>query len=68
MFKISLEAARVNVGLDQKTAASRLGVSNKTLCNWEKYITFPNAAQILKICELYRAPYDIIDFLPNRSL
>jgi DNA-binding XRE family transcriptional regulator len=68
MFKITLEAARVNAGLDQKSAAKALGVSNKTLCNWENYITFPNAVQVTKICELYGAPYDIINFLPDRSL
>ncbi len=68
MFKISLEAARVNAGFDQKSAAKELGVSSKTLCNWENYITFPNSVQIVKICELYRAPYDAINFLPERSL
>lgn len=68
MFKISLEAARVNAGFDQKTAAKRLGVSSKTLSNWENYITFPNAVQISKICELYNMPYDAINFLPECSL
>ena len=68
MFKISLEAARVNAGLDQKSAAKELGVSSKTLCNWENYITFPNSVQITKICELYHAPYDAINFLPKCSL
>ena len=68
MFKISLEAARVNAGLDQKSAAKALGVSNKTLCSWENYITFPNAAQIARICELYGVPYDVINFLPKCSL
>lgn len=68
MYQISLEAARVNAGLDQKSAAKKLGVSSKTLCSWENYITFPNAIQIVKICELYGAPYDIINFLPKCSL
>lgn len=68
MFKISLEAARVNAGLDQKSAAKALGVSNKTLGNWEKGITFPPADKIAKICELYGVPYDVINFLPKRSL
>ena len=68
MFKISLEAARVNAGLAQKSAAKTLGVSNKTLGNWEKGITFPPADKIAKICELYGVPYDVINFLAKRSL
>ena len=68
MFKISLEAARVNAGFDQKNAAKELGVSNKTLCNWEKYITFPNSVQVVKICELYQVPYDAVNFLPKCPL
>jgi transcriptional regulator with XRE-family HTH domain len=68
MFKISIRAARVNVGLLQKEAAEQLGVSNKTLCNWENGITFPPADKINAICELYGVPYDHLNFLPSNSL
>jgi transcriptional regulator with XRE-family HTH domain len=68
MVKISMRAARVNAGLSQKEAAIRLGVSNKTIGNWENGITFPPADKIPAICELYGVPYDQINFLPNSSL
>ena len=68
MVKMTLKAARVNAGFSQKEAAERLGVSNKTLCKWEKGISFPNAQQIKAICELYQVSYDNIIFLPNDSL
>lgn len=68
MFKISIRAARVNVGLLQKDAAEHLGVSNKTLGNWENGITFPPADKIPAICELYGVPYDHLNFLPSNSL
>lgn len=68
MVKISIRAARVNVGLSQKEAAVRLGVSNKTLGNWEKGITFPPADKIPAICELYGVSYDHLNFLPTDSL
>lgn len=68
MVKISLRAARVNAGLSQKEAAARLGVSNKTLGNWEKGITFPPADKILEICKLYSVSYDNLNFLPSDSL
>lgn len=67
-FKITLASARVNVGLNQKQAASELGVSNRTLCSWENGESFPDALQIEKICKLYGVPYDNINFLPNNPL
>ncbi len=68
MVKISIRAARVNVGLSQKEAADQLGVSTKTLCNWENGITFPSADKIPAICELYGVSYDQLNFLPTDSL
>lgn len=66
--KISIRAARVNAGYSQKEAADRLGVSNKTLGNWENGITFPPADKIAAICELYGVSYDNLNFLPSDSL
>lgn len=60
--KFSLAAARVNAGLSQKEAAEQLGISNKTLCSWESYQTYPNADMVQKICDLYGIPYDQINF------
>lgn len=62
MVKFTLAAARVNAGLSQKEAAKALGISNKTLCKWENYASFPGADMIPAICELYGIPYDQIDF------
>ena len=66
--KISIRAARVNAGFLLKEAADRLGISSKTLGNWEKGITFPSADKIPVICELYGVSYDNLNFLPNGSL
>lgn len=68
MVKLSMKAARVNSGLSQKEAADRIGVSNKTLGNWENGITFPPADKIPIICELYGVSYDNLNFLPIDSL
>lgn len=65
MEKISLAAARVNAGYSQKDAAEQLGVSNKTLCNWENGKTFPDQPMIEKICALYCVSYDFIKFRAN---
>jgi transcriptional regulator with XRE-family HTH domain len=68
MLKISVRAARINAGFSQKEAAIRLGVSTKTIWNWENGVSFPPADKILEICELYAVPYDNLNFLPSNSL
>lgn len=62
MEKISLRAARINANLPQKVAAKELGVSNKTLSNWENYKTFPKQPMIEKMCKLYGVTYDSLNF------
>ena len=68
MYKVTLEAARVNTKLTQKEAAKILSVSNKTLGNWEKGISYPPANKLAEMCALYAVPYDHLIFLPNDSL
>jgi len=66
--KVTLKAARVNAGLIQKDAAKKLNVSNSTLSNWEKSVSFPDAQQIRMICDLYDVLYDDIIFLPSNPV
>lgn len=68
MAKMTLKAARVNTGLTQKAAAKKFDVSNKTLCNWEKGISFPDASKIILICDVYGVTYEDLIFLPNNPL
>lgn len=68
VVKITIKAARINAGFSQKEAADWLGISNKTLGNWENGVSFPPADIIPKICELYGMGYDNLKFLPTSSL
>lgn len=65
-IKISLEAARVNAGLTQEQAASKLGVSRGTIINWEKGRIAPRIPEMDRIAKLYQIPVDYI-FLPRYS-
>ena len=65
---MTLKAARINAGIDQKTAANKLGVSPDTLGNWEKGLTFPNVPQILRIEDLYSVSFADIIFAPKNSV
>ena len=63
MSKLTLKALRVNKDYTQKVAAEKMGVSQKTLSNWENGITFPDQKQIEKICSVYDTSYDYINFM-----
>lgn len=63
MKRITLKALRVNAGLTQREAGKRLGVSTRTIWQWENAKSFPNPKQIDAICELYETNYDSIIFL-----
>lgn len=64
MIRISLKAARINARVDQKTAAKALGVTTKTLRNYENGITAIPGHSLRKAARLYNFPEDLIE-LPN---
>lgn len=61
-LRITLEAARVNRGLTQPSAARKIGVSVQTLINWEKGRTVPAVNFALKLCEVYGVTMDDLIF------
>lgn len=65
-FSISIAAARVNSGLNQREFAEKLGVSLATVTNWEKGKTEPNASQLREISRISKIPMDVI-FVPKES-
>ena len=67
-MEITLKAARINAGYDQKTAADKLGITRDTLGSWESSNTFPNVPQIKKIESLYGVRYSDINFLVKDSV
>ena len=64
-FQVTLRAARVNRGMKQADAARSIGVSSRTICNWEIGKRFPPADKLLNLCDLYGVPMDNI-FIPRK--
>ena len=64
--KITLPAARVNAGMNQREMAEFLGVDVSTITNWEKGKTEPSTSQLRKISEVSGIPMDYI-FVPEKS-
>nr|DAY56188.1 MAG TPA: helix-turn-helix domain protein [Caudoviricetes sp.] len=65
MFKLSLRAARVNAGLTVIKAAKELGIGKDTLIKWEKNPGLVNPMWQERIADTYKAPLDILYFLPK---
>jgi len=59
-IKISIAAARVNSGLNQRQFANEIGVSLATITNWEKGKTEPDTSQLRRISQLSGIPMDYI--------
>lgn len=61
MPKISMKAARVNANLTLDQAAASLGVTSRTLRNWEKGKTYPDYGQAVMMANLYQLPIEFIN-------
>ena len=64
-MKVSIKALRINAELSQQEASDEIGVTVRTLQNWENNITAPTAPQLVTLCRVYGCTLDDI-FLPNK--
>ncbi|MBR2999791.1 MAG: helix-turn-helix transcriptional regulator [Oscillospiraceae bacterium] len=63
-MQVSLKAMRINSNMKQNDVAERVGVTVKTLQNWENYVSSPDAIQFAKLCSIFQCSRDDI-FLPD---
>lgn len=61
-LKLSLKAARVNADMTAEEAAKSIGVTTRTLTNWENGKTYPSTTQIEKIEKTYNVSIANIRF------
>lgn len=62
LLKITIKAARVNAELTQEQAAEKIGVTVKTIQNWESGATSPTMEQGKKLASVYGLTVDNIIF------
>ncbi|MGR0236377.1 helix-turn-helix transcriptional regulator [Staphylococcus aureus] len=60
--KLLLRAARINNGMNQKKAASLLGVHYQTLASWEKDSSDLSRSKMLLMEKIYSIPLEYIFF------
>lgn len=66
-MNITLKAARVNKGYTQKRAAHKIGVTQYTVCSWERGKTYPTVLQVKDIEQVYDVPFEQLIFLPKKD-
>lgn len=64
-MRITIKAARVNVGLTQSAFAKAIGVGVKTVQNWESGASCPRADKMPEICSVLKCRIEDIIFLPT---
>lgn len=61
-YRVTLEAARINVHMTQDDVAKALNVSKATLVSWEHGDTSPTIERAQMLAELYKCPLHRINF------
>ena len=64
-MRLTLKAARVNSGLEQKEAAEKLGISRDSLRSYEKYKESPKIDLAIRIAKLYNCSLSDLIFLQD---
>lgn len=67
-FTITLKAARVNAGKTIKETARNIGISDRTLVNYESGQSVPNHLMAQKLATFYGIPLDRIFFGQQSAL
>ena len=62
MEKLPLKAHRALNDMSQQDVAEKVGVNRMTYANWEKYETFPDAVQLIKLAQIFKCSLDAFYF------
>lgn len=67
MEKLPFKAHRALNDMSQQDVAEKVGVNRMTYANWEKYETFPDAIQLIKLAQIFKCSLDAFYFPINAS-
>ena len=65
-LKITLAAARKNVGMTQQQLADALGVCGSTIAHWESGRSLPNITYVTPLEEVLGMPIENVRFVKGR--
>lgn len=61
-FKLKLRACRAQAGYSQKEIADFMGISGKSIVDWETGVHSPTMDKAQKLAEIYGIPIERMDF------
>lgn len=61
-FKLKLRACRAQSGFSQKEVADFMGISGKSVVDWETGVHSPTMEKAQKLSEIYGIPIERMDF------
>lgn len=61
-FKLNLKACRAQAGYSQKDIADFMGISGKSIVDWETGVHSPTMDKAQRLSEIYGIPLERIDF------
>lgn len=64
--KLPFSALRAIKKMSQKEVAEAVGVNRMTYASWERYDTYPDALQLIKLSEIFECSMDTFYF-PERA-
>lgn len=67
MPKLPFKALRAIKGMSQKQVAESVGVNRMTYASWERYDTYPDAMQLVKLSEVFECSMDTFYFPEKAS-
>lgn len=67
MDKYNLKVLRTMKDMTQEDVALAVGVHRMTYASWEKYETFPDVLQLIKLSEVLECSLDAFYFPTNAS-
>lgn len=67
MPKLPFKALRAIKGMSQKQVADAVGVNRMTYASWERYDTYPDAIQLVKLSEVFECSMDAFYFPQKAS-
>ena len=67
MDKMPLKAFRVSLDLTQDDMAKLLGINRGTYAKWERYESYPDVMQLIKMADIFKCSLDSFYFPINAS-
>jgi transcriptional regulator with XRE-family HTH domain len=67
MNKLPFKAYRALQNMTQADVAEAVGVGRLTYASWERYETFPDAIQLIKLSEVFKCSLDAFYFPDTTS-